>query len=108
MTNVIAFNHPPVRALVVEQLNAEQWHVVCKGAAVPEGSWEDRWTGVAPFAMAAADALDKAECIGLPVYVEPYQQGLAPLSSIAPPARFARRLRVRSTLDEIMSERGAA
>jgi len=108
MTNVVAFTHAPVRALVVEQLNEAQWHVAAKGAPVPEGSWEDEWTGVDTFALAVADAIEKAQFTGLPVFVEAYEQGPRPLSAIAPPADFPMRPRARSTLDEIMSGRGAA
>lgn len=70
MTNVILLQRPIVRAIVVEQLNADQWHAVACGWPVPAGSWESHASGVNIYDLVVADALSMAECTGLPVLVQ--------------------------------------
>lgn len=82
--NVVPLRRWVARAIVVEQLNADQWHAVTKGWPVPENSLEGRACGVNDFATAVADALLSAELTGLPVMVEAYQDALRPLSSVRP------------------------
>lgn len=92
-----------VRALVIEQLNADQWHVVVQGAEVPRGSLESRGTGVTSFAVAAGDAVDLAELTGLPVLVAGYQEAVRPLNAFPSDKAFWRqRYRSRSSLDHIL------
>lgn len=82
--NVIPLRRWVARAIVVEQLNEDQWHAVTKGWPVPEDSLEGRAGGVNDFATAVADALLSAELTGLPVMVEAYQDSPRPLSSVRP------------------------
>ena len=96
---------PPIiaRALVIEQLNPDQWHVVLRGDAAPAGSLEGQGGGVASFAGAVSYAVDVADMTGLPVLVEPYQQPAQPLAS--PPSSRAfwhQRFRRSMGLDDIM------
>lgn len=101
--SVLSFPNVVVRALVIEQLNQDQWHVLIQGADVPQGSFESRGTGVASFAGAASDAVELAELTGLPVLVAGYQEPVRPLNSVAPSRAFWRqRFRRRSSLDHLM------
>ena len=84
MTAVAPLRCWVARAIVVEQLNPDQWHAVTRGWAVAEGSWEDRGSGVNDFNTVVADALEKAECTGLPVLVHAYQDTVRPLCEVAP------------------------
>lgn len=100
---VVPFPNVIVRALVIEQLNQDQWHVLVQGADVPRDSFESRGTGVASFAGAACDAIEIAEMTGLPVLVAKYREPIKPLSSIAPSKAFWRqRFHRRSSLDHVM------
>lgn len=100
---VAAFPNVIVRALVVEQLNADQWHVIVQGAEVPCGSLESRGTGVKSFAAAAGDAVELAELTGLPVLVAGYQEAVRPLNALPSDKAFWRqRYRSRSSLDHIL------
>lgn len=60
----------PMRSLVVEQLNAEQWHVVPGGLPVPEDSLEGCAGGVTSYRSALEDALYRSQLTGLPVTVQ--------------------------------------
>ncbi len=100
---VATFPNVIVRALVVEQLNADQWHVVVQGAEVPYGSLESRGTGVASFAAAAGDAVELAELTGLPVLIAGYNEAVRPLNAFPSDKAFWRqRYRRRSSLDHIL------
>lgn len=110
MANVIAFTGGTTRAIVVEQLNTEQWHYHTAGLSVPEGSFEALAGGVSDFGRVVADALEVAECTGLPVMVQAYQDVLQPLCAFGPPSSFRRYCRPRQTLAELFGwpEGGAA
>jgi len=82
MSAVILSSRWVARAIVVEQLNAEQWHAVLKGHDVPAGSLEGRAGGVSSFETVVSDALDRAELTGLPVLVEAYHDVPRGLSEV--------------------------
>lgn len=96
---------PPViaRALVIGQINPDQWHVVLRGNGAPTGSLEGQAGGVASFAGAVSYAVEVADMTGLPVLVEPYQQPAQPLAS--PPSSRAfwhQRFQRSTSLDHLM------
>lgn len=100
---VAPFPEVIVRALLIEQLNSDQWHVVIHGADVLAGSLEGRGTGAVSFASAATDAVEMADVTGLPVLVAPYQEPVRPLG-VVQSNRAAWRLRYHrsSSLDHIL------
>ncbi len=92
-----------VRAIVIEQLNPDQWHATLQGAGAPAGSLEAMGTGVASFAETASRAADVADLTGLPVMVRAYQDELKPLANFEPSRAFwHQRFRGRSGLDHIL------
>lgn len=110
MAGVIPFTGPATRAIVIVQLNAAQWHHTTHGRDVPAGSFESRNSGVNDFRQVVADALEVAECTGLPVMVHAYQDAVRPLHEFGPPSSFRRYRRPRQTLSELFGwpEDGAA
>ena len=100
---VASFPGAIVRALLIKQLNSDQWHVIVQGAEVPAGSLEGRATGAVSFASAATDAVEMADLTGLPVLIAPYQEPTRPLG-VAQSNRAAWRLRYHrsSSLDHIL------
>jgi hypothetical protein len=103
MTSLCAFPGSVVRAIVIEQLNADQWHATLRGDDVPLGSLELMGTGVASFASTASRAVDVADLTGLPVMVAPYKGAVRPLGNFDPSRAFwHQRFRGRSDLDHIL------
>ena len=103
MTGVAIFPGPIFRAIVVEQLNRDQWHVVLQGQDVSADALEGQPGGVASFAGAVADAIHTADYTGLPVLIAPYQQETRPLASPpSSPAFWHHRFRRSMGLDDLM------
>ena len=103
MARVAIFPGPIVRAIVVQQLNARQWHAVLRGDA-PAGSLEAQAGGVHPFKRAVKEAIQTADMTGLPVLVEPYQQPAKPLEYAGSSrATWRHRFRYGSELDRLLS-----
>ncbi len=103
MTNLCEFPGATVRAIVIEQLNADQWHATLQGDDVPPGSLEAIGTGVASFASTASRAVDVADLTGLPVMVAAYNEVVRPLCNFEPTRAFwHQRFRGRSDLDHIL------
>lgn len=71
MSAVTSLARSVARALVVQQLNRDQWHATLRGWDVPPGSIEGRSHGVHDFETALVDAMTIAELTGLPVVLEP-------------------------------------
>ncbi|MCD2324982.1 hypothetical protein LQ953_13240 [Sphingomonas sp. IC-56] len=92
------------RALIVEQLNPDQWHVVRQGWPVPRNSLEGMPGGVLSFNGALADALDRSVLTGIPVLVQPLNRRPRRLMPQERARRFRRivRSQARPTLDQIM------
>jgi len=59
------------RALVVEQLNEEQWHVVAGGAPMRGRAPEGAPSGVTDRFGALCDAMNRSRLYGLPVIIAP-------------------------------------
>lgn len=92
------------RALIVEQLNPDQWHVVRQGWPVPRNSLEGSPGGVSSFNGALADALDRSVLTGMPVLVQPLNRRPRRLLPQERTRRVRRVVRpqARPTLGEIM------
>jgi hypothetical protein len=93
-----------VRAIVVEQLNPEQWHATPQGLALPPGAFGSGGSGVADYATAISDALYIADTTGLPVLVDAYGEPTRPLCEVmhVAPADTRPPRNRRLTLDEIL------
>jgi hypothetical protein len=103
MTSLCTFPGEIVRAIVIEQLNLDQWHATVQGEEVPGGSLESAGTGVGSFASTASRAVDVADLTGLPVMVARYNDVPKPLGHFEPSRAFwHQRFRGRSDLDHIL------
>lgn len=103
MTSLCAFPGSVVRAIVIEQLNLDQWHATVQGGEVPNGSVEAAGTGVGSFATTASRAVDVADLTGLPVMIVRYNEAAEPLGHFEPSRAFwHQRFRGRSDLDHIL------
>ncbi|HEX8447675.1 MAG TPA: hypothetical protein VF649_13805 [Sphingomonas sp.] len=98
-----SFPHIIARALVVEQLNPDQWHVALRGDEAPAESLEGLASGVASFAGAMSYAIEVADTTGLPVLVEPHQRPATPIPyPPSSPAFWHHRFRRSMGLDDIL------
>jgi hypothetical protein len=103
MTSLRTFPGSVVRAIVIEQLNPDQWHATVQGGEVPCGSLEAAGTGVGSFASTTSRAVDVANLTGLPVMVARYNEAVEPLGAFEPSRAFwHQRFRGRSDLDRIL------
>lgn len=103
MTSLHRFPGVVVRAIVIEQLNPDQWHATVQGNDVPYGSLEALDTGVGSFASAASRAVDIADLTGLPVMVARHNCATEPLANFEPARAFwHQRFCGRSDLDHIL------
>lgn len=103
MTSLCTFPGNVVRAIVIEQLTADQWHATVHGDNVPPGSLEAIGTGVSSFASVTSRAVDVADLTGLPVLVAAYNERARPLDNFEPSRAFwHQRFRGRSDLDHIL------
>lgn len=103
MTSLHTFPGGVVRAIVIEQLNADQWHAMVQGDDVPPESLEAIGTGVSSYASTTSRAVDVADLTGLPVMVAPYNGAVRPLGNFDPSRAFwHQRFRGRSDLDHIL------
>lgn len=103
MTSLCTFPGSIVRAIVIEQLNPDQWHASVRGNEVPSGSLEAAGTGVGSFASTASRAVDVADLTGLPVMVARHNQAAEPLEAFEPSRAFwHQRFRGRTDLDHIL------
>lgn len=82
MSSVVMLNRWVARAIVVEQLNNDQWHTVPRGWPLPEGEFGSAGSGVCDYEDAVADALSVAEVTGLPVLVDAYGEPLRALREV--------------------------
>ncbi|MEG3178186.1 hypothetical protein U1872_18240 [Sphingomonas sp. RB3P16] len=96
------------RALVVEQLNPDQWHTVPQGWALPEGAIGGNGSGVCGYAEAVSYALSVADVTGLPVLVDAYGEPRRALCEVQHVAPYTTRppFNRRQTLDEILGLSG--
>lgn len=103
MSALCTFPGEIVRAIVIEQLNPDQWHATVQGDEVPRGSLEAAGTAVGSFASTASRAVDVADLTGLPVMVARYNDVPKPLGHFEPSRAFwHQRFRGRSDLDHIL------
>ncbi len=84
MSAVVALNSSIARALVVEQLNPDQWHTTPQGWALPEGAIGSRGSAVCDYAEAVSYALSVADVTGLPVLVDAYGEPRRALYEVQP------------------------
>lgn len=96
------------RALVVEQLNPDQWHTTPQGLGLPEGAIGSRGSRVSGYAQAVSYALSVADVTGLPVLVDAYGEPRRALCEVQHVAPYTARapFNRRQTLDEILGLSG--